>query len=439
MNKPGDKQEVMLPNSLETTLQHIGSIVSAFNLPREVLASDQEVEYAWKELPREILRIPVELRDELIARMCVATSVGLFDGAVNYIWNAVILALRKKIKSFGLALVSQTLGKTFTEDDLNESMDSSLLDLAYKLQLISEEGFFFLNQCRDIRNNFSTAHPSMAQIDDRELINFISRCCKYGLTDEVSLHGVNVSEFLTAIKGRKMDHAELEIWENQLKDTFPAQRQMLVPSLMGIYCDPESTEIARVNALKISKSIVDFIDEKTKSTLLENYNKYFVKGLEKKYVAARTFFEKLGMLHILNEAEKNAIIKSACNKLEEVHSEFNNFYNEPPFAQRVHEIASQIAIPDVTKEVFVYTVTLCYVGNPYGVSNAAISDYEEMIKNFSPKEIDVLLKLPTQKTVLSDRIRNFTNCKMRYRSALNLIDKTSMTATQTSKYNELMK
>lgn len=150
-----------LPDVMDNTLPSIGNILSSFGLPREIIASNEEIACAWRELPREISRIPPELRDGLIARMCVATSVGLFDGAINYIWNAVILNLRTRAKNFGLGYIAQVLNKKFEEDDLNDLMDAELLDLCHKLELLSEEGYFFLNQCRDIRNNFSSAHPSI--------------------------------------------------------------------------------------------------------------------------------------------------------------------------------------------------------------------------------------------------------------------------------------
>ncbi|KST66217.1 hypothetical protein BC008_24915 [Mastigocoleus testarum BC008] len=45
--------------------------------------------------------------------MCVAVSVGLFDSAINYTWNASILKLREKVKNFGLPIVAQILQKDF--------------------------------------------------------------------------------------------------------------------------------------------------------------------------------------------------------------------------------------------------------------------------------------------------------------------------------------
>lgn len=431
--------KITLPTTTDYALAHINNILSAFNLPREVLAGDEEILYAWKELPREILRIPPQLRDGLIMRMCIATSVGLFDGAINYIWNAVIITLRRKITNFGLPLVAQTLDRSFNDDDLNNCMDSELLDLCYKLQLLSEEGYFFLNQCRDIRNNFSSAHPTMAQIDDRELINFISRCCKHGITDDYSLQGVNVSDFISSIKGRKMNEDELEVWKQKLIDTFPAQRQMLIPSLMGIYCDPESSESSRLNAVKIFSSLSDFIDDKAKSSMLDQYNKYFVKGLDDKCAAAKVLFEKLKILNLLNSAEQHAVYKKACTNLLKAHLEFNNFYNEPPFAQRLHELSESLKTPDTIQSEYVYTILMCYVGNGYGVSNAAVYYYTEMIKNFSPKEIYYLIGLCNQKSLFTEKIKNHRHCKERYIEALKLIDRDSMNATQLASYDVLLK
>ena len=55
----------------------------------------------------------------------------------------------------------------FDEQKLNEMKDAELLNLCLNFNLISEEAFFFLDQCRNIRNNFSAAHPSISLIDDR--------------------------------------------------------------------------------------------------------------------------------------------------------------------------------------------------------------------------------------------------------------------------------
>lgn len=107
-----------LPALPSTVLPAIAALTDALGIPRSVLAGDEEIEYAWRDLPRELREIPPALRGELIARMCVAVSAGLFDGAMNYVWNAAILQLRTKVSNFGLPVVSQILQSDFEEKHL---------------------------------------------------------------------------------------------------------------------------------------------------------------------------------------------------------------------------------------------------------------------------------------------------------------------------------
>lgn len=438
-NSLAKQSSPILPDVMDSTLPSIGNILNSFGLPREVIASNEEIAYAWQQLPREISRIPSPLRDGLIARMCVATSVGLFDGAINYIWNAVILNLRTRAKNFGLGYIAQALNKKFEEDDLNDLMDSELLDLCHKLELLSEEGYFFLNQCRDIRNNFSSAHPSIAQIDDRELINFISRCCKYGISADYTLQGIQIADFVTTIKSGKLTQDAIAAWCEKLENTFPAQRSLLIPMLYGVYCDPDSKEHSRINALSICIDTCHLFDSKIESALIAQHNSYIAKGDEERTKASRIYFQKLGLLDLLTHSEKHSIIRNACSSLFRVHQGFDNFYNEPPFAKNLYELSAKTSIPTSAKEEYVQTVVTCYVGNSYGVSHAAVSYYTKMIENFKPKEIELLLEIPQSNTIVANRIKNYSSCCNRYFQALELIDDDSFSEPQRAKYEKLKK
>ena len=84
------------PNTLQGTLPHINQLIDLFNVPRDIIADEECIENTWNNLPRYIRKIPRELRNELIVKMCISASVGLFDGAINYMWNATIINLRIK-------------------------------------------------------------------------------------------------------------------------------------------------------------------------------------------------------------------------------------------------------------------------------------------------------------------------------------------------------
>jgi hypothetical protein len=288
--------DIKLPAVIDSTLPALAALTTALGVPREILASDEEIEAAWVGLPRVLKKIPPQRRTEELGRMCVAVAVGLFDGAINYVWNATILELREKVKAFGLTVVRQVTGNSiFDEEALVDLKDADLLDLCLKLNLITEDGFFFLDQCRDIRNNFSAAHPAVGKIDDSEFIAFVNRCAKYGLGDEKNPVGVDIQAFVTALKGSKFSQEQEGQWVQRLKDTHEAQRELLFGTLHGMYCNPVLSEETRLNAISISRYFADNFTPKIQSDLIDRHQDYLAKGDSKRHGASQQYFEKLGL------------------------------------------------------------------------------------------------------------------------------------------------
>ena len=427
-----------MPALPEQSVSYIASITSALGIPRDVLASDEEIAWAWQELPRQLRAIPPYLRDELIARMCVAVSTGLFDGAINYIWNATVQHLRQRMRDFGLAAVSQILQRQFEENDLIELQDSKVIELCLKLNLITEDGFFFLDQCRATRNNFSAAHPTIGKINDSEFVNFLNRCVRYALSNESSLVGVDFNEFINAVKGGRFTDGQRDTWVGRLDATHDPQRQLLFGTLHGIYCDPASSEPARLNALALCGAYKSRFTAAVKSDLIDRHSGYLAKGDAQRHGASRQFFERLELLSLLNESERHSIISASVNQLWNVHLAFDNFYNEPPFAERLMTLSEREPIPETIQEQFVHTVVGCYIGNGYGVSNAAVGFYEAMIRSFSPKEIALLTSVNQGSATVAQRIRYTPSCRRRFAGALRLIDQGSIPPSVASAFNRLL-
>jgi hypothetical protein len=431
--------KLVLPDVEVATLPAVKEIITALNVPREVLASDEEITCAWYRLPRELSKIPPELRGELLARMCVATSVGLFDGAINYIWNASINNLRKKVKDFGYNVVGQILQKQFEEKNLYDMKDSELLELCLKINLISEDGFYFLDQCRDVRNNFSAAHPNMGLIDDNELIVYISRCAKYALSTTINPQGVDISDFMKSIRSNRFSETQKEAWVTRLNNTHEAQRDIIFTMLHGLYCDSGSSEQTRLNSIDICGNFKEDFTANTISELLNRHYEYQAKDKKDKYIASQQFFEKLGLISYFTEIERHNIVSRACARLMGVHQAYDNFYNETPFAERLFELTRSNEIPESAKEQFVRTVVTCYVGNRWGQCRAALKYYEEMIKNFTPKEIETMLYLGDSNSIVGNRLKCHTNCRMTYKEAVGLINVDSIPVSLKVRYLNLIR
>ena len=432
--------EPTLPALLTTMLPALADLTASLGIPRTVLASDEEIQYAWRDLPRELRDIPVDLRGELIARMCVAVSTGLFDGAMNYIWNAAILQLRTKVRNFGLSIVAQILQSDFEEKHLVELQDSRLLELSLKLNLVNEDGFFFLDQCRNVRNNFSAAHPTLGTVNDREFTTFLNRCVRYALADASSPKGVDIGSFISAVKSARFNASQCSVWVHRLNETHDAQRQMLIGMVHGIYCDPNTSEPSRLNSFDICNALKTGLTAALRSDLVNKHSEYAAKGDEPRHTASVQFFEKLGLLMLLNESEQHAVFYRAVDRLWNVHNGMNNFYNEPPFAERLLELSRQGAVPETVQEQFVQVVVCCNVGNGYGVSNAATRSYEQIIKSFSPREIATMIRLAAStENSLGRRISSIGSCRQRFKQSLGLIDSASIPSGVKTAYEKFLK
>lgn len=431
---------IALPDIASNSVPMLEAVTKALGVERSILPADDQIAHIWSNLPRLIEKIPPEHRSETIVRMCVAVAAGLFDGAINYAWNAAVIELRNKVRRFGLAVVPQVIDKDFDEAALIDLKDADLLSLCLKLNLITEDGFFLLDQNRDIRNNFSAAHPTKGALDEYEFLNFLSRCGNHALTSEKNPRGVDIQAFIAAIKASSFTQEQTTLWVTRLSETFDAQREALFKMLHGIYCDPTSGEQARVNSLAICDPFKGALSPNSKSELIDRHQEYKARGDIKRSKASSQFFEKLGLLSLLGDSELHLIFTTAGANLLAVHNAMNNFYNEPPFAQRLRQISEQNQIPASAQYAVVEAVTTCAVGNPWGVSNAAMPSYEKMIQSFSPNEVGILLNfgsLPA--TVVGNRIKNQTGCRTRFAQLVTLISAASVPTQSKAQYDYWIK
>jgi hypothetical protein len=426
---------VTLPDVTGVSITVVEQLVQALNVPREILATNEDIATAWRELPTLLTKIPPHLRDPLLARMCVAVSVGLLDAAINYAWNSSMTELRNKVRAFGVAVVQQTTGKSFDEETLRDLQDSELLSLCLSLNLLTEEGYFMLDQCRDIRNNFSAAHAPIGTVDAYEYANFLNRCARYALNDSKNPRGVDTTAFISAVKADRFNRFQLSEWVGRMRETHEAQREALMSTLHGIYCDPAIGEEARLNALDLANEFGPDFTNKTKSELLNRHSGYSAAGEKDRHAASQGFFKKLGLLELLSEAERHTMVAGACKRLITAHQAYNNFYNEPPFAERLRELANQMEVPNTAKEEYVETVVTCSVGNQYGTCNAADLDYSAMIRAFSPKEVELLFQVLTKKNILTMRVDAYGRCAKKLQALVTLIDPKTVPAKHERNYN----
>jgi hypothetical protein len=132
-----------LPAVIGKSEDVIDGLTKLIGVPRELLPPKEKIENVLNQLPALLSNIREDFRDERLAKMCIAIGVGLFDSAVNYIWNQTVTEIRIRIIMFGLDVIKQLKNKEYTEEDINSMQDSQLLNIAHELNLINDEGYYF--------------------------------------------------------------------------------------------------------------------------------------------------------------------------------------------------------------------------------------------------------------------------------------------------------
>lgn len=428
------------PTIFQQSEDSLSKLTMALNLPREILPASKDIDHVINELPELLGNMREDIRDEKIVKLCLASGVGLFDAAVNYIWDQTVIELRKKIIRFGLDVVSEILEKKYEEKDVNELQDSTLLDICLTLQIINDEGYYYLSQCRDMRNNCSAAHPSIGKIDKYELVNYINRCIKFALSEDlIEVVGISIKDLLPVLSEKTFTSDQLSFWNQRIEDSNSIQKIALFKMLHGKYCDPKSSSIVRGNILSLSIQCKSLISDKAIGEIINCYNNYVGKNDEKRKAASEEFLTKVGLFDSLNITIQHTIISRLCKQLYNTHFSLNNFYNEPPYADYLCFVSEQAEIPDTVKAEFVEVVVYCAVGNPYGVSNLAIPSYHKMVQEFSPKEIEYMIKMEQNDSYFHSLLRNNANCKSRFKMLLNMVNISLLTPAMLAEYNALVK
>lgn len=428
-------KELKLPALTDIESEDIvTAITDSLNFPRTVLASKDDIETVWLTLKRQINRVKLEYRHEMLARMVVAIRVGLFSSAVNEMWNTTILALRDKIIAFGLDEANQFLTTKLDDRKFKELKDKELLDIAVELGLLGEDSYFFLNHCREIRNNYSSAHPANQVLDGEELNYFIHQNVKQVLSNEVKFVGFRSDKFIVTIKGGKLNEEALSELTGRIRKTNDLQKTAILKSLFGIYVDEKNDEFVRQNCLDISRLNWLNFSERAKSELTILYSEYLLQDNTKKQYS-KNYFEKVGALEILPKDEQVSIVGKIIKQLESNHFGIDNFYNETAFAERLENLRHQIPI-QIVKE-FVYVISLCFVGNKYGTSRSAEKHYKVMIENFTVREIDKLFELVEEDNYLRYRLETFRRSKAKFQTLLNLLNEESIPSKWKDKYKKL--
>jgi hypothetical protein len=212
---------------------------------------------------------------EYITKYLAAVASGLFDAALNYLWDETVLELRKRVSKYDLsyfydqAIRSADRRKQFNaESDLVNLSNSELIEGARKIELISQIGFKHLEYINFMRNWASAAHPNQVQITGLELITWLETCIREVISLPMSSVAIEIKKLLSNIKENQLTVDDARSIGSFFLQLTPEQAGSLLSGFFGIYCDHTTIPQTRDNIHLLLPMLWPIAPEEIKNTLV---------------------------------------------------------------------------------------------------------------------------------------------------------------------------
>ncbi len=435
-----NNQIILIPK--DTTPQQVETSIAAFNqplanllthigLPTENILSPIEerrkVIFAL-ESTLEILPIEDRIKATYLSKFTVAISVGLFDGALNFLWDETIKALRRLIANFdlqyflGVAHTTNSKYKNLTTfEDLEAIGDHDLLEISRRIGLISDINYKRLENVNYLRNHASAAHPNENSVSGIEMLSLLESCLKYAIVAKPDHSVIVLKQLFDNIRTKAIPSEDFPIIGQDLIKQPQERIDDFVLSLFGIYTDIRTEAQVRRNIDRLNPHIWANVTEEIKYTIGAKFGVYRKNGDVDRKDFVQKYLETVDGLHYKDEDSLAAELLEKLQNLKTVHFEWNNFYNEYYHAKSIKNSIPATGVPNSVRKLFVKVICLCYIGNgkgyKEGVDESALPYYKDFIEAFTLTEIKDFITLFTDPEFVTDF--NYTKPDRRLRNLAN--------------------
>ncbi len=333
----------------------------------------------WK-LVRSAVR--PELATPYLDRALTAINAGLNDAAINYVWNLVEEDLRSKVVAYGIEYFADAvkLPGLRTREGLVEDIKSAqLLEGCFLLGIIGKEAYFYLDHCREVRNQYSAAHMTSAELDLMETGNFIKNCIKYSLGHDLPAAGFSLKEFLDYIAQPDVHVDEaFAFLESQSSRIYGAVAHRFFTE----FVEPTTGNELRAAVKALAPRVWALLDEDVRAEVATRYARLKERPSPNHSEQALEFLKIVNGVGYVPDSLRAVIFNRYSQNLLDAWGGIDNFYNEPAPARALLELGSGVPMPAV--KLYAKANLLSFIGNYYGYSLNAAPHTEKMLLSANP-------------------------------------------------------
>lgn len=360
-----------------------------------------------------------------ISKFLTAATAGLFDAALNYLWDETVYQLRKRVANYDVeyfydvAVSTEKRKKLSGVEDLCKLDDSELIQGAKEIDMISDVGYNHLDYIKYMRNWASAAHPNQTEITGLQLISWLETCIREVINLPNSSITIETGRFLKNLKEKSFSPEEVRAFTSFAGNLTTEKVNNLAAGLFGIYYRPETEMFVRDNVKQVFPLMWERISEDTKNEFGIKYARFAVNGDVNEAQNAKELLEMVDGQAYFPEEIRATELSNALEQLSEAHNGLNNFYREPTFALQLRRVAGKKEIPSQINKKYVYTIIDCFITNGNGTCWDADGIYKALIEKFSQEQITIAVF-----TIMDEHIASMLQlelCSQKYLEMISVV------------------
>lgn len=360
-----------------------------------------------------------------LSRFTIAIAAGLFDGALNYLWDESVQALRRQVISFDIQYfysvaekVSSRYKSLSKPEEIDQVSEHDLLEGCRRIGLVTDVNYHRLEHVNYMRNHASAAHPNDNEIDGYEMLGWLTVCLKHAINAEPDHSLITIKQLLQNIRTVTIPVDDFSVIGSDLAKQPQERIDDFLWTLFGIYTDDKSAQHARDNIEGISPSVWVAATEDRKYDIGARFGVFRKNGEVAKKEACQKFLEVVEGLAYKDEDSLSGELIEKLENLYRAHFGSNNFYSEYPHAKALNDsLPATGKIPRAARAMWVKVISICYVGNGHGyrlgVDEQALPYYQSYVNNFTEGDTIEFIELflepefssPLSRSVPDKRVR----------------------------------
>lgn len=354
---------------------------------------------------QQMINYAVALKTHEKFQLVTAFQAGHFEMGTEFLWRRAMSRLKSTIAALGMKFVGEMLDRLDMDEYSNPEnvlTDYDAIKLAEILGIVNSTGALRLKHGFELLSHLNTneAHLNDERLLPSDAASFVHNAVKYILAEETFSVPIDFSNLRKRLTSETLQLADGQVQQLAVSPPF-FKRTTLRVLLAAIRSEKGAIlEHALANINILLPIIWADVPEPDRWSVGTLYMELSSIGNSPAVSSVKQALLKVKGFDYVHENVRSLTYKKAAQTVVAAHFSFNNFYGEVEPTRQLASLGS--TVPSAAFAECMQAYLCVFLGNKYGVSNAAAAIAEEELRKVSRDRWGFYLDkvLPTDDNVL---------------------------------------